>query len=109
MVFQKRMMASERRRRRPWLCGGGGSDTEEIGVSSTISKTLNKKTLNGAFTKKSSGAVDSRTGSSSTGGDESSSSCNDSRDQIEVNIPAWKAGTFHLSLIVNMKKLYDLF
>ena len=86
------MTQPQRRRRRPWLCGGGGSDTEEGPIQSTLSKTLNKKKPNGT---NSSGGVDSRTGTSSSGGDESSSnSGNDSRDQIELNIPAWRAGTF---------------
>lgn len=93
-MFQKRITQPQRRRRRPWLCGGGGSDTEEVPIQSTMSKTLNKKKPNGTKGKNTSGAVDSRTGSSSTGGDESSSSGNDSRDQIELNIPVWKARTF---------------
>ena len=92
MVFQKRMTTQQRRRRRPWLCGG--SDTDEVTSPSTMSKTLDKK--NQKSTGKHS-PTDSRTGSSSTGGDESSStSGNDSRDQIELHVPAWKAGTFRL-------------
>ena len=95
MVFQNRMVQQQRRRRRPWLCGGG-IDADEVAVPSTISKTLNKKKQNQSNNKLPAGAVDSRTGSSSTGCDESSSSGNDSRDQIDVNIPLWKAGKFLL-------------
>jgi hypothetical protein len=92
MVFQRMMKP---RRRRPWLCGG--SDTDEVAVDSrvksTITKTLSKQAMKGRLS-----AVDHRTGSSSTGGDESSRSENDSRDQIILDtfIPAWKAGTFFL-------------
>jgi hypothetical protein len=94
MVFQKRMI-QQQRRRRPWLCGGI-TDTDEVAVPSTIAKTLNKKKQNQRSEKLPAGAVDSRTGSSSTGCDESSSSGNDSREQIDMNIPLWKAGTFLL-------------
>jgi hypothetical protein len=88
------LMQRRRRSRRRWLCGG--SDDEVIASKASQSNIVPKShKIPGSLNRFT--VADTRTGSSSTGGDESSNS-NDSRDGISLLnttplVPEWKAGT----------------